>query len=170
MNMDRLRPPKGCRDLDLWLSGVINDAIRDATEAGLACRTALQIARILGRDENRPTIEGGIPAWFDDATEAAAMAMYAHGTERNIALAQYGIRAFLRAAGEHGYRLRPEEAHDVLRSALAEALSVLRAINANRHAPTTDKERAAVAELERVIILCGRALDAPATPAAEINP
>lgn len=165
MNMDRLRPPPGCRDLDLWLSGVVNDAIRDAVEAGLRRRDALRIARILGRDENRPTIDGGIPAWFDDATEAAAMAMYAHGTERNLALAQYGIRAFLRAASEHGYRLRPEEQREPLRAALAEALSVLRAINANRHAPTTDKERAAVAELERVILLCGRTLDAP--PAGE---
>lgn len=36
MNMNRLRPTGVKReDLDVWLSGVINDAIRDAREAGL---------------------------------------------------------------------------------------------------------------------------------------
>jgi len=35
MNMNRLRPPPDCKDPALWLSGVINDAIRDASEAGL---------------------------------------------------------------------------------------------------------------------------------------
>lgn len=36
MNMNRLRPTGVKReDLDVWLSGVINDAIRDASEAGL---------------------------------------------------------------------------------------------------------------------------------------
>lgn len=54
--------------------------------------------------------------------------------------------------------------HEETRLALAEALSVLRAINSNRHAPTTDGERAAVAELERVIALCGRTLDWPVRP------
>jgi hypothetical protein len=36
MNLNRLRP-KGVanEDLDLWLSGVINDACRDAIEAGM---------------------------------------------------------------------------------------------------------------------------------------
>jgi hypothetical protein len=36
MNMNRLRPPPDCDDLALWLSGVINDAVRDAREAGLS--------------------------------------------------------------------------------------------------------------------------------------
>ena len=36
MNLDRLRPTGvKCEDLDVWLSGVVNDAIRDAREAGL---------------------------------------------------------------------------------------------------------------------------------------
>lgn len=54
-NIGRLKPPKDCRDLELWLSGVINDAIRDAVEAGCPTRDALRIARILGRGENRPS-------------------------------------------------------------------------------------------------------------------
>ena len=47
------------------------------------------------------------------------------------------------------------------RLALAEALPILYAIIANRYAPTTEKERAAVAELERIIGLCERAMDWP---------
>jgi hypothetical protein len=43
MDMNRKLPKPGC-DLDLWLSETINDAIRDATEAGLKRRTAAQIA------------------------------------------------------------------------------------------------------------------------------
>ena len=125
MNMDRLRPPKDCRDLDLWLSGVINDAIRDAIEAGCPTRDALRIARILGRDENRPTVDGGFPAWFDDAVESAAAAMYAHSTERNVALAAYGVRAFLRQAAEHGYRLLPEESALVTNAACTTAPRVV---------------------------------------------
>ena len=36
MNMNRLRPTEADKkDLALWLSGVVNDAIRDAREAGL---------------------------------------------------------------------------------------------------------------------------------------
>lgn len=36
MNLNRLRPTGVKReDLDVWLSGVVNDAIRDAREAGL---------------------------------------------------------------------------------------------------------------------------------------
>ncbi len=36
MNLNRLRPTDVKReDLDVWLSGVVNDAIRDAAEAGL---------------------------------------------------------------------------------------------------------------------------------------
>lgn len=40
-------------------------------------------------------------------------------------------------------------------------------IEANRHAPVTDRERAAVAELQRVIALCGRTLDSPIWPCAK---
>jgi hypothetical protein len=57
------------------------------------------------------------------------------------------------------------ETSSPLRLALTEALSVLRAINSNRHAPTMDfgqahyeRQCAAVAELERVIGLCSRML------------
>lgn len=36
MRIDRLRPTeKDKEDLGLWLSGVVNDALRDAIEAGL---------------------------------------------------------------------------------------------------------------------------------------
>lgn len=57
MNMNRLRPPKDCKDLDLWLSGVINDAMRDAVEAGLEVCSAAGIAETLaeswGRQDSR---------------------------------------------------------------------------------------------------------------------
>lgn len=36
MNINRSRPPANCHDLALWLSGTVNDAMRDAQEAGLA--------------------------------------------------------------------------------------------------------------------------------------
>lgn len=39
MNMNRARPPKGCQDLELWLSGTVWDAIKDCREAGLGART-----------------------------------------------------------------------------------------------------------------------------------
>jgi hypothetical protein len=35
MNMNRLRPT-GVKDLALWLSSVIHDAVRDAQEAGMS--------------------------------------------------------------------------------------------------------------------------------------
>lgn len=44
MNMDRKRPPKDCPDLAFWLSETINDAIRDAKEAGLSGRMAAHVA------------------------------------------------------------------------------------------------------------------------------
>jgi hypothetical protein len=47
---------------------------------------------------------------------------------------------------------------DTLRAALSEALSALRVIGANRHAPETPAQRAAVDELERVIGVCAKAL------------
>lgn len=47
---------------------------------------------------------------------------------------------------------------DELRAALREALCALSAINMNRHAPETPEQRAAVAELERVIAVCQGAL------------
>lgn len=48
MNINRLRP-KGVKkeNLDLWLSSVINDAIRDAIEAGLSEMDAYQILKSL---------------------------------------------------------------------------------------------------------------------------
>jgi hypothetical protein len=42
MNVGRLRPKPG-EDLALFLSGVVNDAIRDATEAGLSNTAAIQV-------------------------------------------------------------------------------------------------------------------------------
>lgn len=50
MDMNRKRPPKGC-DLELWLSGTINDAMRDAREAGLSARMTAYIALTLARSE-----------------------------------------------------------------------------------------------------------------------
>lgn len=47
MHINRLRPPPGCTDLELWLSGVVNDAVRDATEAGLPEAHAVQLLRKL---------------------------------------------------------------------------------------------------------------------------
>jgi hypothetical protein len=52
MDMNRKRPPKDC-DLELWLSGTINDALRDAREAGLPSRQGAFIALSLGGSEAR---------------------------------------------------------------------------------------------------------------------
>lgn len=49
MDMNRKRPPKDCKDIDLWLSGTINDALRDAREAGLNNRNVAIIALSLAR-------------------------------------------------------------------------------------------------------------------------
>ena len=48
MNINRLRPT-GVKpeNLDLWLSSVINDAIRDAVEAGLSEAHAIHLLRSL---------------------------------------------------------------------------------------------------------------------------
>ena len=49
MNINRLRPTEVDKDqLDLWLSGVINDALKDANDAGLDPNFAGQIAVKLG--------------------------------------------------------------------------------------------------------------------------
>jgi hypothetical protein len=48
MNMNRLRPKPG-EDIALFLSGVINDAMRDAIEAGLPTQEAVQIALSMAR-------------------------------------------------------------------------------------------------------------------------
>ena len=55
MNMNRLRPPPGCDDLALWLSGVINDAIRDAREAGLSQREIWMLLAWYAKDEGEHT-------------------------------------------------------------------------------------------------------------------
>jgi hypothetical protein len=44
VRISRNRPPKDCKDLDLWLSGTIGDAMRDAREAGLNSRSVAAIA------------------------------------------------------------------------------------------------------------------------------
>jgi hypothetical protein len=46
MNLNRLRPT-GVKDLELWLSGVIHDAIRDALEAGMSQREAHQLLKTI---------------------------------------------------------------------------------------------------------------------------
>jgi hypothetical protein len=46
MNMNRLRPT-GVKDLELWLSGVIHDAIRDCLEAGMDQQTAHQLLKTI---------------------------------------------------------------------------------------------------------------------------
>ena len=48
MDINRSRPPKN-GDVALWLSGVINDALRDAVEAGLCEEEATGIAVSLAR-------------------------------------------------------------------------------------------------------------------------
>lgn len=49
MNIDRLRPPKDCKDIDLWLSRVVWDAIRDAKEAGMSDASAHGLITIIAR-------------------------------------------------------------------------------------------------------------------------
>ena len=51
--MNRKRPPKDCPDLALWLSGTINDALRDVREAGLPARDGAFITLHLGGGEAR---------------------------------------------------------------------------------------------------------------------
>jgi len=43
MDINRKRPPKGCKDIEAWFSGTVGDAIRDATGAGLTERDAVRI-------------------------------------------------------------------------------------------------------------------------------
>ena len=48
MNMNRLRPTGVApENLDLWLSGVIHDAVRDALEAGLTEREVHQLLKTI---------------------------------------------------------------------------------------------------------------------------
>lgn len=54
MNMNRLRPTGVKREnLDVWLSGVIHDAIRDASEAGLDAATLYHLLKNI-TDTNHP--------------------------------------------------------------------------------------------------------------------
>ena len=46
MNINRLRPT-GVKDLALWLSSVIHDAIRDAQEAGMSESEAHQLLKTI---------------------------------------------------------------------------------------------------------------------------
>ena len=48
MHINRRRPKKG-DDLEMFLAETINDALRDAVEAGLPARSAAGIALSLGR-------------------------------------------------------------------------------------------------------------------------
>lgn len=48
MNLNRLRPTGVKReDLDVWLSGIIHDAIRDAEEAGMPARDIYQLLQTI---------------------------------------------------------------------------------------------------------------------------
>lgn len=54
MNLNRLRPTGVKReDLDVWLSGVVNDAIRDAREAGLDDATIYHLLKSYA-EQNHP--------------------------------------------------------------------------------------------------------------------
>jgi len=54
VNINRLRPTGVKKEnLDLWLSGVIHDAIRDAREAGLDDRSIAHLVRNVARSECR---------------------------------------------------------------------------------------------------------------------
>jgi hypothetical protein len=48
VDINRSRPPKG-GDIEVWLAGVINDAMRDAREAGVKSRYIAIIALSLAR-------------------------------------------------------------------------------------------------------------------------
>lgn len=53
MNLNRLRPIGIAKEnLDLWLSSVINDAVRDAVEAGLPREHAYQILKAIAQTEH----------------------------------------------------------------------------------------------------------------------
>lgn len=54
MNINRLRPTGVKREnLDIWLSSVIHDAIRDAKEAGLNDQEAAMLLRSIAASECR---------------------------------------------------------------------------------------------------------------------
>lgn len=54
MNINRLRPTGVKKEnLDMWLSSVIHDAIRDAREAGLSDRSIAHMMHSIARDADR---------------------------------------------------------------------------------------------------------------------
>jgi len=61
MNMNRNRPPKGPdADLDVWFSGLINDGIRDALEAGMPrSRVLMMLRSYLRTQENAYMMKAG---------------------------------------------------------------------------------------------------------------
>lgn len=65
MNIDRSRPPKG-GDVALWLSGLVNDALRDAREAGLSEEECFRIVLSLGR----PVLQSGRRSFLAKAARA----------------------------------------------------------------------------------------------------
>jgi hypothetical protein len=52
MRIDRLRPKPG-EDLAMFLSGVVHDAMKDATEAGMPLREAVQLLRLITDEWDR---------------------------------------------------------------------------------------------------------------------
>lgn len=54
MNINRLRPTGVKKeDLDIWLSSVVNDACRDAEEAGMPADQIYELMKIM-TDQRRP--------------------------------------------------------------------------------------------------------------------
>lgn len=101
MNINRLRPT-GVKpdDLDLWLSGVVCDAIRDAREAGLPQRSAHDLLVTIARGEDLLarlstaedcSIERSLPR---DQRQAmiASWAESAFGREEATGIPQRGLR------------------------------------------------------------------------------
>lgn len=61
MNINRLRPIGVKREnLDLWLSSVINDAIRDALEAGMPSRNVYDLLRAITAQEHPYGLKAGL--------------------------------------------------------------------------------------------------------------
>jgi hypothetical protein len=88
MNINRLRPKLG-EDLALFLSGVINDAMRDAVEAGLPNHEAVRIAFSLAQSwqtcGHPATQRHSTPCVVQGLADGSATCIYlADGTKARI--------------------------------------------------------------------------------------
>lgn len=70
MRMDRSRPPRD-GDVALWLSSVINDAMKDAREAGLSPEEAWTIVSSYARSAD-PTGQGRVQRPISDLDDPYA--------------------------------------------------------------------------------------------------